>query len=128
MRGWSRYPMRRKWRRNRKAPARGGGTSRRRRACRPTWWRWWWGRSRRPGDDGLVGRPLAERVLRDLDGGEVGRGVAAGVGSLEQLRAGPAGGDVDRRPDQHAADLRAGRQPGPGERDVRRDHLREGRL
>ena len=82
---------------------------------------------RRPRDAGVVGRRLAQRVLRHVDGGPDDHRVEAGVG--RGRRAGR--GELERHVRRHA---RLGAQDPPGDQDqrrhrqrVRRDHVPEGR-
>ena len=62
---------------------------------------------RRPRHHGVVGRPLAERGVRHLDGLPGRRRLAARVAHVAGLRARPRGRAGARRARQHAPDLRA---------------------
>src|SRR5438093_3078327 len=63
---------------------------------------------RRPRHHGVVGRPLAERGVRHLDGLPRGRRLAPGVAALARVRARPGRRARARRARQHAPDLWAG--------------------
>ena len=63
---------------------------------------------RRPGDDALVGRPLAQRVVRRLDGQQDHRRALSRAGVGAGLAARGRGGDGRRRPSQQPAGAPAG--------------------
>ena len=65
---------------------------------------------RRPRHHGVVGRPLAERGVRHLDGLPRRRRLEARVAHVARLRARPRRRARARRARQHAPDLRAGAQ------------------
>ena len=83
---------------------------------------------RRPRHHGLVGRPLAERGLRHLDGLPRGRCLEARVEDVERLPAPPRGGARPRRAGRDASHLREGADAERGDAELRPDHLREGRI
>ena len=67
---------------------------------------------RQPGHDAVVGRPVAERGLRDLDGEQAARRVEAGVEHCCRRGAGDAGGAQSRLPGRDARDpLQGVRRP-----------------
>ena len=66
---------------------------------------------RRPGHHGVVGRPVAERVLRLLDGGQGGGRGLPRVPHGRRHRAGHAAGHEHGRPAHHARDPPARRRP-----------------
>ena len=82
---------------------------------------------RRPRHHGVVGRPLAQRGLRHLDGVRDRRPVEARVAPLDRLRAheGPPAAPGLLAFD--AAHPGRGEDAGAGQRDVRRHHLQQGR-
>ena len=75
----------------------------------------------------LVGRPLAERVVRHLDGLQDRGGLEAGVAHLARLRPGQGGRARPRRAPLHPSHPRGGAQPGGHGGGLRPHHLREGR-
>ena len=82
---------------------------------------------RQPRHHGVVGRPLAERGVRDLDGLRHRRRVAARAAHVERLRPLARLGVRPRRARAHASDLHEGAHAGRGDRELRPDHLRERR-
>ena len=83
---------------------------------------------RRPGYDGVVERPVAERGLRLVDGRQVGRLRVPGVGRVDAVRLvrherGPRPGRSSELPPHRAA----GRQPVGDRPALRRDQLQQGR-
>ena len=82
---------------------------------------------RQPGHDGLVGRPVAQRGVRHLDGLQDRRRLAAVVAHLDGLRGGQGGGAGARRAGLGAPHPRRDQERRGGGRVVRRHHLREGR-
>ena len=83
---------------------------------------------RRPRHDDLVERHLAQRGVRDVHGDPRGRCVEARVAALDDLRRLARGRALGRRPALHATDRVPCGGPAGRRRDVRRAHLREGRL
>ena len=83
---------------------------------------------RRPRHHGLVGRPVAERGVRHLDGLQGRRRLEARVEHVARLRVAARAGLRARRDGEHAPDLRRGERAERGDRELRRDHLREGRV
>ena len=83
---------------------------------------------RRSRHDGLVGRSLAQRGLRHLDGVLGRRRLAARVAHVARLPARALRRARARRARAHASDLLRGAHRRRGERELRSDHLREGRV
>ena len=83
---------------------------------------------RRPGDDELVERHLAERGVRDVHGDAGRRRLEAGVAALGRLRRLARRRLRRGRAALHAAHRVPGHGAARSRRDVRRAHLREGRL
>ena len=82
---------------------------------------------RQLGDHALVGRPLAQRVVRHLDGLQDRGRLEAGVAHLARLRPGQGGGAGARRASLHAPHPRRGEEPRGHGGGLRPHHLREGR-
>ena len=79
------------------------------------------------GHDAVVGRPVAERGLRDVGRSQDGRPLAAVVRRHPRADRGDAGGDGRRRPPVGARRPGAGAVDRRGQGGVRRAHLRQGR-
>ena len=82
---------------------------------------------RRSGDDGVVGRPVAERGVRDVDVESSARGVEARVARRRRRGEREPAGAQPRLAGVDASDSRRRREPGRDRRLVRRHHLSEGR-
>ena len=78
---------------------------------------------RQPGDDELVGRPLAQRGLRLVDGRPHDREAASGVEHRAGGRGRCARRDGARRDGDHASGRAARGDRGAGQPGLRRDHL-----
>ena len=84
---------------------------------------------RRPGDHGVVGRPVAEGVLRRLHGHVRERRRDPLHRRLDHLRQPPQGLGLPRRPAAlHPPDHRRHPRPAGRQAQLRRHHLRQGRL
>ena len=83
---------------------------------------------RRSRDDGVVGRHLAERGVRDMDGVEGARQARRGVAPGSRRGRDPRRRAVGRRPREGAHDPPADRARGRHPERVRRHHLRQGRV
>ncbi|CAK7284540.1 Membrane alanine aminopeptidase N [Streptomyces misionensis JCM 4497] len=84
---------------------------------------------RRPGHHGLVGRPVAEGVLRGLHGHVRQRRRDPLQGRLDHVRQPPQGVGVPRGPAAvHAPDHGGHPRPPGRQAELRRHHLRQGRL
>ncbi len=81
---------------------------------------------RRPGDDVVVERPVAERGVRHLHGDARRRRLEAGVAALDDVRRVALGGPGHGRPAQHAAHRVPRRRAARRRRHVRRADLRKG--
>ncbi len=81
----------------------------------------------RSGDDGVVGRPVAERVVRHLRRLQGHRRPDARVGHVARLRRHPRPPLHARRAGVDAPDLVRGEERATGHRALRRHHLLEGR-
>ena len=82
---------------------------------------------RRPGDAEVVGRHLAERVLRQLDGLQGGQCLAARAALRRGAGAADAGRHGAGQPDRRAPDPPAGGPERRHRQRLRRDHLPQGR-
>ncbi len=79
------------------------------------------------GDDVVVGRPVAERGVRHLDGVQDRRPLEPGLARLAGVRPGEGGGDAPRRAALDPPRPGGDPQRRGGGRGVRPHHLREGR-